>query len=469
MQIVKNNLGRDATRAFFVAGLQTEAACLSEFFTIASVDRQSDGCLTASVVVYISLIIILAVVLARFVLAMYFTYVIGWRLGNSKAHERAMEDLRRRRAEYGRNGSSMPNLNYRSNIRDSMISTSTGVVDIPLEGISRLNNQTRRMEAIRSAVTVSDPSRSWNASFGFMDMSVPNDPETERILNDPTLLHTLVMVPCYSEGVSSLKATLNSVAHSYYPSTHKCLFVIADGIVKGAENTQTTPDILIDMIEVDERFRKEDPKWGGEPESYSYVAIADGANRKNYAKVYAGWYKYDLSEKPTAKDPLNKRHNTNNGKDTDGAQLKTLRKRAEGRIPMLLIVKVGNEEERNPAKPAKKPGNRGKRDSQVILMNFLSKVMFDDRMTELEFDIFFKLFTITGVNPEKYEAVLMVDADTRIYPDSLSHMVACLLRDDSVMGLCGETKISNKWDSWVTMIQVNIIYIYIDTFLICLY
>ncbi|KAI9312779.1 chitin synthase-domain-containing protein [Zopfochytrium polystomum] len=130
--------------------------------------------------------------------------------------------------------------------------------------------------------------------------------------------------------------------------------------------------------------------------------------------------------------------------------MRTLRQRKEGRVPMLLIVKCGNEEEKGSAKP----GNRGKRDSQLVLMNFLSKVIFDDRMTELEFDIFFKLFTITGVNPDQYECVLMVDADTRIYPDSLTHMVACMLRDDRIMGLCGETKISNKWDSWVTMIQV---------------
>ena len=32
-------------------------------------------------------------------------------------------------------------------------------------------------------------------------------------------------------------------------------------------------------------------------------------------------------------------------------------------------------------------------------------------------------------------------------------MVACMARDSSIMGLCGETKIANKNDSWVTMIQ----------------
>jgi chitin synthase len=249
------------------------------------------------------------------------------------------------------------------------------------------------------------------------------------------------------------------------------LFVIADGIVKGKGNALSTPETLINMMEVDERFRKEDPRWGGQPPMLSYVAIANGVNRKNYARVYAGWYKYDHTKANKGNQGAKQRKrrtmvgNSSNGgvggnaagavpKVEDSGHMRTLRQRKEGRVPMILVVKVGNEEERNSEKPAAKPGNRGKRDSQVLLMQFLSKVMFDDRMTELEFDIFFKLFTITGVNPEKYEGVLCVDADTRVYPDSITHMVASLMKDHKVMGLCGETKVLNKWDSWVTMIQV---------------
>jgi len=32
-------------------------------------------------------------------------------------------------------------------------------------------------------------------------------------------------------------------------------------------------------------------------------------------------------------------------------------------------------------------------------------------------------------------------------------MVACMAHDYSIMGICGETKIANKSDSWVTMIK----------------
>ncbi len=73
------------------------------------------------------------------------------------------------------------------------------------------------------------------------------------------------------------------------------------------------------------RCHHEDPEKGGE--AYSYVAIADGERRKNLARVYAGWYGDDVST----------------------------------RVPLILVVKVGTEAEQN----GKKPGNRGKRDSQV--------------------------------------------------------------------------------------------------------
>ncbi|KAJ3385751.1 hypothetical protein HDU84_002042 [Entophlyctis sp. JEL0112] len=534
LSIVQSHVGKDATRAFANAGILDVGACMSDYLKIAVVDSTTPACLAATIEVWVSLMVILFVVLAQFFLALYFKYAIGWTLGNNKAYKRAMSDLKRRRAEFGRTGAAEIETQLRARQADiegdiipynpnvgafgasmgkvggsdvaggssdnssermgtsvvgvSAVGTSLANVPAstrvslmkyagignnlpsrssPLPGFSDSRTAAHQRESRRDEI---DPSRNWNAQFGFLEIEGPAlDAQTSQILNDPTLMHCLCLVTAYSEGESSLKATLNSIAHSYYPGTHKCLFVISDGIVKGSENEKSTPEILVDMIEVDERFPKDDPRLGGSPEAYSYVAIADGVNRKNYAKVYAGYYKYEISPRDeelvqtkTRKSRFNKKSSTAAiemnafGQDDEfaPAHIKTLKRRSEGRVPMLLIVKVGNDEERNPDKPATKPGNRGKRDSQVLLMNFLAKVMFDDRMTELEFDIFFKLFTITGVNPEKYEALLMVDADTRIYPDALSHMIACLLKDDRVVGLCGETKISNKWDSWVTMIQV---------------
>jgi chitin synthase len=46
-----------------------------------------------------------------------------------------------------------------------------------------------------------------------------------------------------------------------------------------------------------------------------------------------------------------------------------------------------------------------------------------------------------------------VDADTKVFPDSLTRMASCMVQDEEIMGLCGETKIANKGETWVTMIQ----------------
>jgi len=145
-------------------------------------------------------------------------------------------------------------------------------------------------------------------------------------------------------------------------------------------------------------------------------------------KIYAGFYDYDDE---------------------------TVERSKQQRVPMILVAKCGTPLEADSAKP----GNRGKRDSQVLLMAFMQKVMFDERMTAFEYEFFNSIWRVTGVSPDNYEIVLCVDADTKVFPDSLSRMVACMVEDPEIMGLCGETKIANKSETWVTMIQVFEYYI----------
>ena len=118
-------------------------------------------------------------------------------------------------------------------------------------------------------------------------------------------------------------------------------------------------------------------------------------------------------------------------------------------IPTILIIKVGNPQE------SKYPraGNRGKRDSQLILMQLLQHAFNNDKMTPLEFDIFEKFRKLTNKTVDQFEFVVMVDADTIVKEDSISKMITCM-NNPSVIGLCGETKILNKTENWVTMIQV---------------
>jgi chitin synthase len=158
--------------------------------------------------------------------------------------------------------------------------------------------------------------------------------------------------------------------------------------------------------------------------AFSYVAVASGSKRHNMAKIYSGFYDYGAH----SSIPLERQQ----------------------RVPMMCVVKCGTPDELVKSRP----GNRGKRDSQIILMSFLQKVMFDERMTELEFEMFNGLWKVTGISPDFYEVVLMVDADTKVFPDSLTHMVSAMVKDPEIMGLCGETKIANKRASWVSAIQV---------------
>lgn len=220
-------------------------------------------------------------------------------------------------------------------------------------------------------------------------------------------MYTILLVTCYSEGEAGLRTTLESLAEMDYDDSQKLLVVIADGIIRGSGNEKSTPDILLDLIEKDE----------SQPVSpFSYVAIADGTKRHNMARVHAGHYQ-------------SKNH----------------------RVPIILIIKCGTPQEAsNP-----KPGNRGKRDSQIILMSFFNKVLFDDRMTPLEYDIFRKIEHLTQVTADKFELILMVDADTNVMPSALSAMVTIMKDDENIMGMCGETKIANKTTSWVSMIQVS--------------
>ncbi|TPX36220.1 chitin synthase [Synchytrium microbalum] len=224
--------------------------------------------------------------------------------------------------------------------------------------------------------------------------------------------YVFLFVTCYSEGEEGIRATLNSLAATDYPDRRKMLFIVCDGQIQGAGNDKSTPDIVLTMMESDPRL--------GVPHHQSYIAIAEGERQHNMAQAHGGWYTIDGH-----------------------------------RVPIMVIVKTGTPKERT----GRKAGNRGKRDSQLLFMNFLSRTLLDDRMTPLDYDMFWKIHHLSLHTPHKFEAVLMVDADTSVKADSLTHLVNALQNDVDIIGLCGETRISNKRQSFVTLIQVFEYYI----------
>eukprot|EP00835_Amoeboradix_gromovi_P001253 NODE_54_length_26799_cov_0.554794.p1 type:complete len:1374 gc:universal NODE_54_length_26799_cov_0.554794:21572-17451(-) len=233
------------------------------------------------------------------------------------------------------------------------------------------------------------------------------------LTSNPEEIHkyTIIQIPCYSEGEESIRRTIDSCANCKYSDQHKLLFLICDGLVMGSGNDRTTPQIVLDILGV-----STDVDAATEP--LSFVSIGEGSKQHNMGKVFSGLY--------GVKGHL---------------------------VPFIVVVKCGRLNERI------KPGNRGKRDSQMILMRFLNKVIYKTPMSPLELEIYHNIQNTIGVDPNLYELVLMVDADTEILKDSLTPLVARMNFDASVMGCCGETRISNENQSVITMIQVYEYYI----------
>lgn len=385
-RFIRQYIGRDASRAFSALSPKM-INCLMQKFRCGLLEVKTMGCIATDVILYVSLVAILAVVLSKFFLAVAFAFIMAKKLGkpNASSHEEK---------GFGGDGCGAGD--------DDQPAVSRGTISTVLKS-------TRYSKAIQRPTRKAVPS------------AVPPTLAQLDSTNSTTHMYSILLVTCYSESEEGLRTTLDSLAETEYDDTQKLLMVIADGIIRGSGNDKATPDILVDMLELaHDRFEGFHFDEDGRPHAYSYVALADGIKRHNMARVYAGYYRS-----------------------------------GDHCVPMILVVKCGGPTELGAAKP----GNRGKRDSQIVLMSFLSKVLFDDRMTPLEYDLFFKIVRLTGVMPDMYEVVMMVDADTKVMSPSLAKLVQVMKNDTTIMGLCGETRIANKTSSWVTMIQVFEYYI----------
>ena len=467
--------GVDVTHAFQSGADKRLGQCLSEIIKVGSIDTETVGCIASKVVLYVSLVFILSIVLVKFFLALAFQWFFSRRFAAAKTTSRVDSKKRNQQIEEwsddiyrpppkltdpgsavsdrsSKRGSAFlpttsrftspyasdrsatksrmapttmasqsstsrlvpPNAMYKqANGSDGTLPPTDPVTRASLGGSRSslmLSGRDQRFSSVMSEIDGPGPA-------GFIHEAVVPQPPPEWQPFGYPLAHAICLVTAYSEGAEGLRTTLDSIATTEYPNSHKTILVVCDGLIKGQGENLTTPEIALAMM-------GDHAVLPADVQAFSYVAVASGSKRHNMAKVYAGFYNYgEHSVIPPEK---------------------------QQRVPMMVIVKCGTPDEASKSKP----GNRGKRDSQIILMSFLQKVMFDERMTELEFEMFNGLWKITGISPDFYEIVLMVDADTKVFPDSLTHMVSAMVQDPEIMGLCGETKIANKRASWVSMIQV---------------
>jgi chitin synthase len=219
----------------------------------------------------------------------------------------------------------------------------------------------------------------------------------------------ICQVPAYTEDEESIRRAIDSMARMRYDDKRKLLVVICDGMIIGQGNDRPTPRIVLDILGVPDTV---------DPEPLSFESLGEGMRQHNMGKVYSGLYE------------------------------------VQGHIvPFMVVVKIGKPSE------VSRPGNRGKRDSQMVLMRFLNRVHYNLPMSPLELEMHHQIRNVIGVNPTFYEFVLQVDADTIVAQDAATRMVAAFLADTRIIGLCGETGLSNAKRSAITMIQVYEYYI----------
>jgi chitin synthase len=447
--------GKDVTHSFQTAEDKKIAQCFEQIIKVGSVDTETVGCIASKVVLYVSLAFILSIVIAKFLLALFFQWFLSRKYAapktsqssNPKKRNQQIEewadDIYRAPPRIAGDPSSTVASSDRMSKRQSVLLPTTSRFTNPYSE-KRHSKIARPMPTTMASQTSTAALILPNSTYKQQDGSKNGFPHTdsnglndsdgsgpppfihEAVVPQPPadwqpfgypLAHAICLVTAYSEGEVGLRTTLDSVATTDYPNSHKTILVVCDGVIKGKGETMSTPDIVVSMM-------KDHTVHPDEVPAFSYVAVSSGSKRHNMAKVYSGFYDYGV-----------------------GSSIPPERQQ---RVPMMCVVKCGTPDEAMKSKP----GNRGKRDSQIILMSFLQKVMFDERMTELEFEMFNGLWKVTGISPDFYEVVLMVDADTKVFPDSLTHMVSAMVKDPEVMGLCGETKIANKRATWVSAIQV---------------
>ncbi|KAF9232925.1 chitin synthase-domain-containing protein, partial [Melanogaster broomeanus] len=245
------------------------------------------------------------------------------------------------------------------------------------------------------AVIVSIIAFKFIASINFASPRAPEDHDK----------FVICQVPCYTEGETSLRQTIDSLALKYNDK-RKLILIICDGNIVGSGNDRPTPRIVLDILGADPNL---------DPEPLSFLSLGEGARQHNMGKIYSGLYEC-----------------------------------AGHVVPYLVIVKVGKPTERS------RPGNRGKRDSQIVMMHFLNKVHrdFNSPMNPLELEIYHQIKNVIGVNPTFYEYPFTIDADTTVEPYSLSRLISAMVHDKKVLGVFGETELANAKQSIITMMPV---------------
>ena len=233
--------GKDGTRLFYSrTDLKSAVPCFIQRYYAGNIDKITPGCFVSQLFLYTGLIVILGLVLVRFAMACVFNWFMSARLVATP-----------------------------KNLSRTVISPSV----LP--------------EGANVAVNNKNGTAPWAGPNGASKNRVLAKSSSQPAANITMSqigaeLFAICLVTCYSEGEESIRTTLDSISSTSYSDARKLLFVVCDGMITGAGEKRSTPDICVGLLQADPRF--------GNPEPMGYFAVGSGAKKENRAMVYAGHY-----------------------------------------------------------------------------------------------------------------------------------------------------------------------------------
>lgn len=216
----------------------------------------------------------------------------------------------------------------------------------------------------------------------------------------------VMQIPVYNEDEATLRKTIESCVQSSYATKRKLLFLVADGTVAAAGQKATYKILLEDIFN-----HSADLEAGLETGAHSYMSYDGDGESKNRAISCTGHYRG---------------------------------------VPYVLVVKIGREDEQDSAKP----GNRGKRDSQLLTYNFFHYVNYRRFWNPFFENLEFKMRTTLNMDAREAMYMLAIDCDTAVDRTGISYLVHQLEKNPKLLGVCGYTGVGNAMSSFVASAQV---------------
>lgn len=248
--------GKDGTRLFYSrSDVRSAVPCIKQRYYAGNIDKITPGCFVSSLFLYTGLIVILGLVFVRFVMACVFNWFLSERLAGPPNSQ-----------ELNRSAISPAVMPEGANVS---VDNRNGTAPWAGVGGGKKNkiNKSARSFASSSSTTLTNT-----------DNAAP----IMSLAQIGAELFAVCLVTCYSEGEESLRTTLDSISTTTYSDARKLLFVVADGMITGAGEKKSTPDICVSLLDADPRF--------GNPIPMSYGAVGSGSKAQNRAMVYAGHY-----------------------------------------------------------------------------------------------------------------------------------------------------------------------------------